>query len=57
MTSYCLHFSSYLYSVLLSGCEATAKRVKLSEQNEGDCFPEDTQSYTLLPQQKLDLMG
>jgi len=55
MTSYSLHFSSYGYNVFSSGCEG--QHVKLSEQNEGNGFPEDIQSYTLPPQQKSDFMA
>lgn len=57
MTSYSLYFSSYWYSVFLPGCADAAKPVKLSEQNECNCFPEHAQSYTLLLQQKSDFIA
>lgn len=57
MTSCTLYFSSHWCSLLLSGCGNAAKHLKLSEQHEGNCFPEDTQSHTLLPHQKLDYMA
>lgn len=56
MTSYTLCFSFSLCSMLLSVCEDAAKHVKLAEQNEGNCFLEDTQSYALQPQQKFNFM-